>query len=302
MSAAARVSLGRLPNDPAKPRLRLEDYQAAAPTPPASADWISGVRSWGVLANDQAGDCTCAGAGHVAMAVSHFGQGHDIAITDQDALTMYEALSGYDPATGANDNGATLQDALGYWSKTGIAGHKIVAYAQVKATDLATVRACIAEFGAVYTGMWFPASAMDQFNAGQPWTVAPRAKIEGGHCVPIGAYDATSFTCVTWGRAQKMDLAFYRRYFDEVWVPIDLAWLSAAGVSPAGLDTAALNAGYQALTGRPGPFPASPAPAPAPAPAPSPRPAVDPVDAAFADAAGLFVHALSAWETAKGLA
>ncbi|MFE2994097.1 hypothetical protein ACFXG4_03650 [Nocardia sp. NPDC059246] len=241
--------------------------------------------------NDSLGDCTAAGAGHVAQQINWYGQHQDAPVADSDVLAMYEAISGYRPGQPSTDVGATLQDALKYWHTTGVGGNKIAAYAQIKATDLATIRACISLFGAVYTGMNFPASAMDQFNAGKPWTVVPRSRVEGGHCVPIGAYDASSFTCVTWGKTQKLSVDFFQRYFDEVWTVLDLDWLTAQGVSPAAIDGASLNANYQALTGQPGPFPTvAPSPVPAPTPAPS-----DAADAAL-------VAAFKTWEAAKGFA
>jgi hypothetical protein len=118
---------------------------------------------------------------------------------------MYSAVSGYNPTDPSTDVGATLQDALDFWRKNGLAGNRIAAFAFIDAQDVDLVRACIATFGAVYTGMNFPSSAMDQINRGEPWTVVRRSRIEGGHCVPIGAYDADSFTCVTWGQTQRMD-------------------------------------------------------------------------------------------------
>jgi hypothetical protein len=280
-----RYALGRQPADPTKPKLRLR-AAPERPQPPAFVDWLSKVREWGMLGNDRVGDCTAAGAAHVAMAVDRYGQDRDLAISDADVLNMYSAISGYNPADPNTDVGATLQDACNYWHKTGIAGNTIAAYAWLNAQDLDLVRACIAIFGAVYTGFNFPASAMAQFNAGKPWTLVNRTRIEGGHCVPIGAYDADSFTCVTWGRTQKMDVAFFRRYFDEVIVPVDLDWLRAAGTSPAGLDVATLNSDYQALTGQPGPFVDVVPPSP-----PTPEPNPD---------AGL-VAAFTTWRTAKGL-
>lgn len=248
-------ALGRQPADPTKPKLRLRRSPVEAVAAPPACDWLSQVPQWGMLANDSVGDCTAAAAGHVAMAVDKYGQGRDLTLTDADALTMYEAVSGYNPADPSTDVGATLQDALDFWRKVGIAGNRIAAFAFVDAQDLDLVRACIATFGAVYTGFNVPASAMDQFNRGQPWALAGRSRILGGHCVPIGAYDTAGFTCVTWGRPQGMSVAFFRRYFDEVAVPIDLDWMRANGTSPAGLDVAGLNADFTALTGQPGPFP-----------------------------------------------
>lgn len=257
-------ALGRQPLDPTKPKLRLRRAPGERPTPPPSCDWLSQVRAWGMLRNDSVGDCTAAGAAHVAMAVDKYGQDRDLVISDDDVLAMYRAISGYDPANPATDVGATLQDACDYWHTSGVAGNTIAAFAWVDTQDLELVRACIATFGTVYTGFAFPASAMTQFSRGQTWTVVPRSRIDGGHCVPIGAYDADTFTCVTWGKAQKMDVGFFRRYFDEVVCVIDLDWMRANGTSPAGFDVARLNADFEALTGKPGPFPAWVPPPPSP--------------------------------------
>jgi hypothetical protein len=293
--------LGRLPADPTQPRLRLARYQVARPSAPPTADWTSQVRTWGMLANDRAGDCTIAGAAHVAIAVDRYGQGRDLTVTDDQVLAAYSALTGYD-GTDATDTGATLQDALGFWHSTGIADQRIAAFAELDPQDLDQVRACIAFYGAVYCGMNVSAAAEQQFDEGQPWTDTGRSRNLGGHCVPLLAYDADTFTAVTWGRPQRMTVDFYRRFFDECWVPIDLDWLAATGRSPAGLDTGALNADYEALTGKPGPFPDAPAPVPAPS---------DPdaqLVAAFAEwraakhhLGAVLAAAVQRWKTEKGL-
>jgi hypothetical protein len=242
--------------------------------------------------NDQIGCCTASGAGHVAQQINWYGQHQDAPVADKDVLAFYEAVSGYQPGKPSTDVGATLQDALKRWHQVGIGGNKIAAYAQIDATDHDTIRACISLFGAVYAGMNFPSSAMDQFNRGQEWTVVKRATMEGGHCINLGAYD-DGFTCVTWGRTQKMSADFALRFVDECWIPLDLDWLSAQGISPATIDAATLNADYQALTGQAGPFPViTPAPAPVPTPAPTPVPV---------DADKTLAAAFATWKTAKGL-
>ena len=48
---------------------------------------------------------------------------------------------------------------------------------------------------------------MAQFNAGQPWTVVKRAKIEGGHYVSGVARRGGNLIVVTWGREQVVDAA-----------------------------------------------------------------------------------------------
>lgn len=268
---------GRLPHDASPPRLVMEHYLTATPTPPASADWTTGLRTWPMLLNDKLGCCTVSGAGHVAQQANWFGRDQDDPPTDDDTLTMYRAISGYAPGQPKTDVGATLQDALNYWRRSGIGANKIAAFAQIKVSDLATIRMCIARFGSVYAGMWMPQAAMDQFDSGKPWSVVKRTANLGGHCVPLMAYDADSFACVTWGRVQPMSVAFFKAQFDEVWVPIDLDWLRLDGLSPAGINTTALNGDYQAMTGQAGPFPAvTPPPVPT-----GPRPADVALAAAF---------------------
>lgn len=258
------VHFGRLPDDRRKARVTL---RAPGGIPaPDSADWMSPVAGWNMALNDELGDCTAAGMGHTITAVEKVAQLRDVVVPDDQTLAMYEAISGYRPGRPETDVGATLQDALDYARKTGLAGVRVTAFAQIDASDLNLVRACIAYFGAVYAGMNFPGSAMDQFDNHLPWNVVKRAKIEGGHCVPLLKYDAQSFTCVTWGRPQAMGIGFYQRYFDEIWVPIFSDWMEAAGVTPSGLDATAANADFQSLTGSSEtPFGAvEPAPTPAP--------------------------------------
>ena len=287
---------GRLPHDANPPRLRLADYLRAAPTPPSNANWTKGVSSWPMLLNDQLGTCTCASAGHVAQQINFNGRDQNAPVTDNDTLTMYKAVSGYVPGRPETDVGATLQSALNYWRRNGTGGNKIAVFAQLRAADIDTVRMCIARFGSVYTGMWLSQGAMDQFNAGRPWTAVGRSKTLGGHCVPLMGYDADTFVCTTWGRVQPMSVEFYKSTFDEVWVPIDLDWLRANGVSPEGIDTTALNADYQSMTGQPGPFPKV---TPTPTPGPTPTPAPVPGDRRAADTA--LVKAFDAWRKQAGV-
>lgn len=267
--------LGRLPNDPAKPRLRLTLGTPAS----GSADWLSRVPSYPMYGNDRIGDCTCAAAGHMLQAWTAYAS-TEVTVPDDAVLTAYEAVSGYDPATGANDNGAVMQDVLGYWRKTGIDDHKILAFAQIDHTSPAQVRTAIEAFGGLYVGVNFPASAMQQFDQHQPWTVVAGSQIEGGHAIHVGAYTGAELTCVTWGALQGLDESWWAAYVEEAWVVVTQDWITANGATPAGEAVAALGQDFTALTGEADPFPqptpqptpqpVPPVPGPAPVPAPSP--------------------------------
>jgi hypothetical protein len=106
--------------------LLLASYVTPAlPAPPASFDLTPKVgASWGMMDNDQIGDCTCAAAGHLIMEWTANAGKKMVTPTDKQIVAAYSAITGYNPATGANDNGANEIDVLNYWRQTGIAGHK----------------------------------------------------------------------------------------------------------------------------------------------------------------------------------
>lgn len=250
-----------------RPRLRLgpalvRDHVVV----PSVVDELSKVDEWPMYLNDRIGDCTVAAAGHMIEVWSAYGQGVTVKVSDQDVLTGYSAVSGYNPRTGANDDGCVMQDVLDYWRKTGIGGHRILAFAEVDVANPAEISAALYLFGHVYVGLDVPYSAENQFAAGQPWdTVANDGGIAGGHAVDLGFNSDGEglYKVVTWGAAQQMTNRFWHQYVREAWVVADADWVSRTGGSPPGLDVANLNAQFTALTGQPGPFTA-PTPSPTP--------------------------------------
>lgn len=280
-----RLPLGKLPAQPARPQLRASRLLATLPMPPAVVDWQSDSITWPMYGNDQVGDCTCAGVGHMVNQLTFYGTGTEALPTEEHVLAMYSAITGYTPADPSTDTGAYCQDVLAYWRKTGLEDHTIVAYASVDVHNLTEIKQAIAHFGTVYVGMAFPDSAMDQFDAGQTWDVVKGAHIEGGHCVIVGSYDtaAKTFGLVTWGAEATMTEAFWRKYVDEAWVVLDQDGLNRAGGyfagSPSWYD---LGQQFAALTGEPNPIPA---PEPQPSPGPQPGPVPNDADVVFASAA-----------------
>jgi hypothetical protein len=242
-----------------KPRLILEHYldSSALPPPPPVVDRASEVASWPMYGNDRIGDCTCAAAGHMIQAWTCYA-GSEVTLTEADVIGAYSAVSGYDPATGANDNGANEQDVLNYWLKTGIGGHKIAGFAQLASVDnLVLAKQALNIFGTLYLGINMPQSAMDQFNAGEPWSYAGDLNSIGGHAVPVQAWqtDVTGeIEVVTWGRVQRMTRGFWWNYVEEAWVVFSGDWMTPKGVAVSGIDRAGLRADFTSLTGRPAGF------------------------------------------------
>lgn len=245
--------LGRLPVRHDRRTLHLADYLRPdrLPDPPAACDWLSAVTEWPVYLNDQLGCCTCAAMGHMVQAWTQYAAGDDVAVTDDDVLAAYEAVSGYDPATGEHDEGAVELDVLRYWRTVGIGGHRIGAFVKIDHKDLREVRQAVHLFGGIYVGFEVSQSAMGQINTGQLWDSArTRAgrQILGGHAIPVGRYDAHTLTCVTWGQTQAMTEGFWRDYVDEAYAVVSTDWLDPrTDTSPSGLDTAALAADLRAI-------------------------------------------------------
>lgn len=279
--------LGKAPAQPARPHLRLSPVLQAAnlPTPPETCDWQDDHIVWPMYGNDSWGDCVWAEIGHGINQLTYYALSDEQQPTDDDILKGYSDVTGFNPDAGqpgsnATDNGTYVQDAMAYWRKTGVGGHKIVAYASIDPSNLDHVRLAIALFGSVSIGIQFPDSAMRQFDAGQPWDVVRGAKNEGGHCILGGAYDKDGIGLVTWGKETRMTWRFFTKYADEVWVPLDAEGLTKAGQYFTGVSTFyALGQRFADLTGETNPVPApqpTPTPDPVPTPPPSPVPATDP--------------------------
>jgi hypothetical protein len=266
------------------PRIKLTaDLIPAAPLlPPASVDWYSKVdaNTWGMDGNSDVGDCTCAEVDHSTKARQVAAGNAEVRSSAAEVLAAYSAITGYNPSDPSSDQGAVMQDVRDYWRKHGITLggklDKVTLFAEVDHTDPMLIRWCVARFGAVALGFNFPASAMDQFNAGRPWDMVPGSPIEGGHAVSMIGYDAADAYVVTWGRVQKMTWAFFRSYVEEAWTDISADWLnSQSGQDPLGEVAYALGQQFEQVTGQPNPFPA-PGPTPTPNPGAAPFLGADP--------------------------
>jgi hypothetical protein len=225
--------------------LLLSNYLDTAVLPAAPAQYMYatniGDNAWGMMANDKIGDCTCAAAGHLIMEWTD-DNGTLFTPADQDIINAYAAITGYNPTTGANDNGANEQDVLNYWRSTGIASRKILAYAALEPQNHNHIMQSVYLFGGCYIGMALPLSCQTQ----AVWSVppgGPKGKGApgswGGHAVPVIGYDSHSLTVITWGATKKMTWSFWNAYCDESYAIISTDF---AGTKPApnGFDLAAL--------------------------------------------------------------
>jgi len=216
--------LGKTPARPGAVKFKMMTYlrKLELPTPPKvfGHQGLIGAK-WGMLGNDDYGDCVWAGAAHETM-LWNKEAAKTASFNNKSVLSDYSAVTGFKPSDPNTDQGTDMQVAASYRRKKGVldaAGkrHKIGAYLALKPGDIDQLALAIYLFGATGIGIKFPGSAMDQFKAGKPWSVVPGAKIEGGHYIPgLGRDKNGNIVIVTWGKIQLMTPAFYEKYCDEV--------------------------------------------------------------------------------------
>src|SRR6185312_10072653 len=197
--------------------------------------------NWGMLGNDDFGDCVWAGAAHETM-LWNKEAGNTVGFSNKAVLGDYSTVTGFDPRDPKNtDKGTDMQEAASFRRKKGVhdaagARHKIVAYLALRPGDFDQLVLAMYLFGAVGIGFKFPTSAMAQFNAGKPWDVVAGAQLTGeGHYVPgVGRDKKGNLVVVSWGRLQLMTKSFYAKYNDE-----SVAYVSSEmlkdGTTPEGL-------------------------------------------------------------------
>lgn len=182
----SKMKLGKsLPVHDPRTLLLANYLTPALPPAPAQYDYAAniGATAWGMMANDKIGDCTCAAAGHLIM---EWTDDNNALFTppDQDIINAYAAITGYNPVTGANDNGANETDVLNYWRKTGIAAHQIMAYAALEPQNHNHIMQSVFLFGGCYIGLALPVTAQTQ----NVWSVpreGPKEKAQQDHGVDM---------------------------------------------------------------------------------------------------------------------
>ena len=253
--------LGKRParHDPHALQLATYLRAGALPAIPPACDWTGAVTSWGIDENDSVGDCTIAAADHLIRLWSA-NNGPMQSCTDQAIIAAYSAVSGYDPTTGANDNGAVELDVLNLWKGPGIGGFTIDAWADPSPQDIAHIEASVFLFGGCYLGVGLPLRAQQQLDAGLPWDVGhsgffgrvrgiDQPNSWGGHAIPIVGYDRTNqmFKCITWGQPQLLTYRWFQTYCDEAHTPASKLWIGGKGISPSLIDLPTLLADQAAI-------------------------------------------------------
>ena len=241
----SRYKFGKHPPKRSMKTLSLGNYMSANKVafPPVHA-WERPI-VYGAMLNNDIGDCAIAAPGHIIQNWKAVADAYRPAtVTDDQIVSAYSAVTGYDPLRPETDNGSNMLDVLNYWKSTGIAGFKIDGYATIDPQNIDQVKAAIYIFGAVYTGIAVPQSVVNDLSTGlenHHWRYNPSDKTSGsGHAIAHFGYGRAGNTCVSWGELYTFDWDFWLHWVDEAYVVVSNLWLKGSGITPSGLD-------YQAL-------------------------------------------------------
>lgn len=264
------------------PALRLGPLlTGVVPQHPASADYLSALGGgWEMLGNDQAGDCVAVTWANVRRLVTTTLAASGYYPTQAEVWEVYRTQNpDFDPSGDPDvngpgspaDGGMDVQELLEFLTKTGGPdGVKAVAFAAVNPKDTNEVKAAIAIFGFVWTGVTVAANNQQEFSDSQPWNFDPSSPQEGGHSIVTGGYGTPGAgplggdeRFITWAAETSFTDSFWANCVDEAWVVI---WPEHLGTREflTGVNVAQLAADYKAVTGRELPVPVQPAPEPAP--------------------------------------
>lgn len=217
------MKLGLKDPVPGAVKLRLASYLnwRVLPTPPDHFGHTSLVQSWGMLGNDDYGDCAIAGPCHqIMLATAEAGAAAQF--DTKSALQNYSAITGFDPNDPSTDQGTAIDDMARYWRHHGLVdangtAHKITAYLDLTPGDTRELwlAAWLLPLG-VGCGYDLPQSAVDQAQNGQIWDVVKGSPIVGGHYVPTLARPSSGMGLgISWGNPVPFTVRFYQTFNNQ---------------------------------------------------------------------------------------
>jgi hypothetical protein len=221
------MKYGRLPKQEHPNTLRMAKYfeTLTLPSPHEKVyrEYKTPPEAKLMFGNDRYGDCVWA---MFANKIIHdsIHAGVVIIPTLEQVLEAYAAVTGFNPQTGANDNGTVMVEALAYMQSTGIAGHKILGWGQIDHTNRVHRNLGCDFFGSTLVGVNFPDSAMNQFAQNRSWELVS-SQLDGGHAILRPGYGAAGDDYATWARwDQKASAAWSYAYVDEEYICITPEW------------------------------------------------------------------------------
>src|SRR5438270_2072554 len=120
-----------------------------APVTPDVLDWFSGVSDFGVMRNNDLGNCTCAALGHALQTVSA-ATGSEYTVQDDVVVDAYSRWCGYVRGDESTDQGGVELDVLKAFRRDGLGGKQLLAFTSVPMFNFDLVKKAIHLFNGIY--------------------------------------------------------------------------------------------------------------------------------------------------------
>jgi hypothetical protein len=249
------------------PSLKLASFlTGVVPAHPPAADYLANMGGrWDMLGNDVAGNCVAVTWANVRRLVTTMLTNTPSYPRQAEVWQIYQTQNpSFNPAGtedtdgpgSSADNGMDIQTLLDHLiQQPGPDGSKAVAYAAINPANPDEVKAAIAIFGYVWTGVDVQNANMEEFAKSEPWSWTPGGKVVGGHSVVTGGYGWSPTApigederFITWAVETGFTDEYWSHGVDEAWVVI---WPEHFGNIEflAGVNLAQLQADYKEITG-----------------------------------------------------
>ena len=206
------------------------------------------------LGNDTIGLCVLAALAHQSMLVGQL-TGVPVAITRDQVIALYSALTGYRPGNEMSDLGYEIRSALDVARIQGMWGHRVLAFASVDWTDPLQVEIAIWLGCGVQAGFQLPLAGADHLDArghqlwdvpdaGWPSGQGPGSR--GGHAVHQHAHSTARDEGISWGQRTAWTRPWQQACQDEAWLVLWDHWADAGRPAPNGFALADLLADARA--------------------------------------------------------
>jgi hypothetical protein len=222
----------------------LADRANLGGAPKASVDWYAKMAPCtDPLGNDELGDCFEAAALRSIQLRLANAMGSEWVPTRDEAVLLYRAWAGYNPADAATDVGTNGVEAMRKWCANGVLVNPqlrdIPAWTKVDPGNLAHIKLAIELTGSVQLSLNLPKVAMETSE----WTMTPgvdpatAAGSEGAHRVMCGKFDADAYWIATWGEIIPASAGFLESYLIAVDAVVAWDWFEATDMlSASGLN------------------------------------------------------------------
>lgn len=249
------MKLGLLPHTPDERDIALSSVYTPQSDLPASFG-ATGL-DWGMLGNDEFGDCYWASAAHEVMAEAHLA-GRDPQFATEhvlDSYATYLGLYGHRALNESTDKGTDARAGAKFRRHTGVEdaegiAHRIGAFTFVEEPDYELIKSAVHDFEGITVCVNLPESAEDAFRSDGPkvWDYVKGSPIVGGHAIAGTSVRDDKLYVVSWGHEVEITEAFIEKYLQTCVVYVSGSTLDGTGHTPGGLDKPALLTALESLS------------------------------------------------------